>query len=158
MSNPNSFPEAGHNHGACVELSMEAAEAICRSRSGRLTDLRRRVLEIVLDSHRPIGAYAILEALQEDGRRPAPPTVYRSLEFLLDMGLVHRIASLNAFVGCTQPGHRAASQFLICEECGDAAELNDPAVEDALLKSAESLGFRPQGHTVEIRGVCPNCG
>ena len=136
---------------------MEGAEAVCRERGARLTALRRRVLEIILNGHCPIGAYAILDALQKDGRKPAPPTVYRSLEFLLKLGLVHRIASLSAFVGCAQPGHHGASQFLICESCGNTVEINDPQVEAVLTASAGDLGFKPVGHTVEIKGVCPNC-
>ncbi len=155
--NAPTFPSNEHNHVACVRISMETAESVCKARGARLTELRRRVLEIVLDSHRPVGAYAILGALHEDGRNPGPPTVYRSLEFLLDLGLVHRIASLNAFVGCAEPGHAGASQFLICEQCGDAAELNDKNVQTALEEGARSLGFKPSGHTVEIIGTCPNC-
>jgi Fur family transcriptional regulator, zinc uptake regulator len=115
------------------------------------------VLEILWQSHRPLGAYAVLEILSRDGRAAAPPTVYRALEFLLDQGLVHRIASLNAFVGCVRPGHPAAGQFLICEVCGSAAEVNDPRLMEALERTADAEGFAPAHPTIEVKGRCPAC-
>lgn len=151
------FPERGHDHGRCVSEVMAEATNVCARRGVRLTPLRRRVLEIVWQSHRPLGAYPILEILAVDGRAAAPPTVYRALDFLLENGLVHRIASLNAFVGCRYPGHIGAGQFLICQSCGSAAELNDTRVERAIDKSAAASGFVARGHTVEIAGLCPNC-
>ncbi len=134
----------------------EAAE-VCTARGARLTALRSRVLEIVWRSHRPLGAYAILEVLAADGRSPAPPTVYRALEFLTEHGLVHRLASLNAFIGCSQPGHPGTGQFLLCRCCGTAAELDDPRIRSAIQRTAVAEGFEIQEHTVEVSGLCPNC-
>ena len=95
-----------HDHSHCVTHALGEAESLCTKSGVRLTDLRRRVLELVWQSHKPLGAYDILAVLSEqDGRRAAPPTVYRALDFLLENGLVHRIASLNAFIGCNHPGH-----------------------------------------------------
>jgi len=159
MSTPpaRSFPRADHDHDRCVAAALDEAAAICAERRVRFTPLRRRVLEIVWQGHRPAGAYAILEQLGAEGRSSAPPTVYRALEFLLEQGLVHRIASLNAFVGCARPGHGGEGQFLICERCGEVAELNDPGVDRAIERSSEALGFRTGRHTVEITGTCPRC-
>ena len=151
------FPARGHDHASCIEQAMADAVAVCAERGARLTKLRRRVLEILWQSHRPLGAYEILQVLSRDGRPAAPPTVYRTLDFLLDNGLVHRIASRNAYVGCSRPGHAAAGQFLICEDCGAAAELNDAGLEQAIGSTAESAGFAASEHTVEIKGRCPNC-
>ena len=151
------FPAKEHNHANCIDRAMEDAAAICLSRRARLTPLRKRVLEIIWQSHRPLGAYEILEVLSRDGRTAAPPTVYRGLEFLLGHGLVHRIASLNAFVGCSRPGHAGPGQFLICENCGTAAEVNDTDLEAAIGSAAESAGFSARAHTVEISGRCPHC-
>lgn len=134
----------------------EAAE-VCTARGARLTALRSRVLEIVWRSHRPLGAYAILEVLATDGRSPAPPTVYRALEFLTEHGLVHRLASLNAFIGCSQPGHPGSGQFLLCQRCGIAEELDDPRIRSAIQRTAVAEGFEIQEHTVEVSGLCPNC-
>jgi len=151
------FPSREHDHASCIEQALADAAAICLSRRARLTPLRKRVLEIVWQSHRPLGAYDILEVLSRDGRTAAPPTVYRGLEFLLEHGLIHRIASLNAFVGCSRPGHAGAGQFLICEKCGTAAEVNDAGLEAAIGSTAESAGFSATEHTVEISGRCPHC-
>ncbi len=153
---PRFYPSP-HDHEECIEVALAEASEICAQRGARFTALRRRVLEIVWQSHKPLGAYNILQTLSGEGRSAAPPTVYRALEFLLEQGLVHRIASLNAFVGCAHPGHRGPGQFLICRACGCAAELNDAKVENAIARSASALGFRVQHHTVEVTGLCPNC-
>jgi len=152
------FPDAGHDHERCVESALAEAVALCAARGVRLTALRRRVLEIVWTSHRPLGAYPILEVLRAEGRASAPPTVYRALDFLLENGLVHRLASLNAFVGCSEPGHDGSSQFLICEDCGTALELRDPALAAAIERASTGGGFHARRHTVEIAGRCPACG
>ena len=108
------FPSDRHDHRHCVTNALDDAKTICSERGARLTPVRQRVLEIIWQSHRPLGAYAILEVLAKEGHSPAPPTVYRALEFLLTHGLVHRLSSLNAFIGCTRPGHPGAGQFLLC--------------------------------------------
>src|SRR5882724_8224269 len=94
---------SAHDHQHCIDDALVRAATICAQSGGRLTPLRRRVLELVWHSHAPVGAYDILDALRRDGRPAAPPTAYRALEFLLGHGLIHRIESLNAFVGCAQP-------------------------------------------------------
>ncbi len=152
------FPDAGHDHEQCIESAVTEAVSLCAARGVRLTALRRRVLEIVWSSHRPLGAYAILEVLSAEGRASAPPTVYRALDFLLENGLVHRLASLNAFVGCSDPGHGGSSQFLICEACGTALELRDEALAAAIEQASAGGGFSARRHTVEIAGRCPACG
>ncbi|MCK5914330.1 MAG: transcriptional repressor, partial [Desulfuromusa sp.] len=92
------FISEDHDHLSCIAAAMANAEQLCQHRGKRFTAIRRRVFELVWQQHKPIGAYEVLEKLQQDGRA-APPTVYRALDFLLELGLVHRIASLNAFVG-----------------------------------------------------------
>ena len=146
-----------YDHGDCVEAALEEAIAVCGDRGVRLTPVRRRVLEIIWQGHRPLGAYAILEVLSGEGHSSAPPTVYRALEFLLTQRLVHRLSSLNAFVGCSRPGHPGAGQFLLCTACGTAAELNNPDIERAIEHGAAAEGFVCRDHTVEISGLCPRC-
>ncbi|MDP6788456.1 MAG: Fur family transcriptional regulator [Rhodospirillales bacterium] len=136
---------------------MARAVALCRRRGARLTAIRRRVLEVVWQGHRPLGAYEILETLRADHAGAAPPTVYRALEFLLGHGLVHRIESLNAFVGCSEPGPSHGGQFLLCRTCGTAAELNDPRIVLAIEDSALESGFHVHHPTIEVSGLCPNC-
>ncbi len=147
-----------HDHSHCVTDALTRADALCAERGARLTSLRRRVLELVWSSHRPRGAYAVLEDLsQQDGKATAPLTVYRALEFLVEQGLVHRIESLNAYVGCAAPGATHSGQFLVCEGCGDAAEIDDPRVRSAIDTAAAERGFRVQRPTIEVRGVCQAC-
>lgn len=151
------FPHPHHDHESCVAEAMAAAESECRRTGARLTDLRRRVLELVWRSHRPVGAYAVLETLGREGFCAAPPTVYRALDFLLAQGLVHKIERLNAFVGCTHPGRPHGAQFLLCTTCGAAAELDDPRIDDAVQAAAGRLGFSIGRKTIEIEGLCPAC-
>lgn len=154
---PRTFLDDKHDHGSCITQALGVAAELCAKRGARLTALRRRVLEIVWQSHKPLGAYGILEVLSTDGRSAAPPTVYRALDFLVAHGLVHKLASLNAFVGCPTPGHAGAGQFLICRRCGVTAEVDDHEVEEAIDNTAAAHGFRPFGHMVEVSGLCPNC-
>ncbi len=151
------FAAAGHDHGRCVAEALGAAGELCARRGARLTKLRRQVLELVWLSHAPQGAYAILESLREAGRSAAPPTVYRALDFLRAHGLIHRIESLNAFVGCRTPGEPHAGQFLICTGCGAAAEVDDRRIDKAIGDSASDAGFSLEDQTVELRGLCPEC-
>jgi Fur family zinc uptake transcriptional regulator len=150
------FACKGNDHQNCIDEALARAEKLCRQRQQRFTAIRRRVLELVWQQHKPVGAYELLEVLRQDGRT-APPTVYRALEFLQQMGLVHRIASLNAFVGCAHPGKPHDGQFLICESCKSIAELDAPAITAAIEQSATTAGFETRRHTVEIMGLCPDC-
>ncbi len=152
-----SFSATDHDHGTCVAEAMRDAERICAHRGVRLTKLRYRVLELVWSSHAPIGAYGLLERLRHERRGATPPTVYRALDFLLEQGLVHRISSLNAFVGCPDPTSAHAGQFLICRDCGAAAELHDQRVNRAITRGAAEVGFIAEARTVEVSGICPAC-
>lgn len=156
-ADPSPFGTHRHNHQRCIDHALDKAAELCTARGARLTELRRRVLELVWRSHEPVGAYAVLEQLQRDRGGAAPPTVYRALDFLLAQGLIHRIESLNAFVGCPTPDRRHDSQFLICTVCGAVAEIDDPRVGQALTRSAAGKGFTVERLTVELRGRCPAC-
>lgn len=154
-------PQAGHDHASCVAHALSDARERAARSGLQLTPLRQRVLEIVASSHRPAGAYDVLAALQKEraaeGARAAPPTVYRALEFLVAQGLVHRIERLNAFVACFAGGEGHRGCFLLCEICGAATELHDPALTEALDGAAARAGFKARRETVEISGVCATC-
>ena len=151
------FPPASHDHDDCVANAMMSAETLCRERGLRFTTLRRRVLTLVWDSHKPIGAYEILDHLSEAGRKAAPPTVYRALDFLIEAGLVHRLDSLNAYVGCPDPARSHTGQFLICRQCRTVAELDDPDIDAMVRKKAGQLGFTAVHQMLEIQGLCDRC-
>ena len=151
-------PHCPHDHEQCVSDALAAAEQVCERSGARLTPLRKRVLELVWQSHRPMGAYDLLDTLaREDGRRPAPPTVYRALDFLQEHGLVHRIASLNAFIGCPSPEHNHQGHFLICRHCRVAFELDQSLIQPAISKVARQRDFSVEAETVEITGICAHC-
>lgn len=146
--------------GAATNLLLERASAICEQRGCRLTELRRQVLGLVLESEVPAGAYELLERLRPAHPGAAPPTVYRALEFLLEQGLVHKLERLSAFVGCVHDGeldHHHAAQFLICTRCRRVDELDDAAVGRALGVAAAQAGFMPHRSTVEVEGLCQVC-
>ena len=151
--------EAHHrvDENANVQHTLAEAERLCSQRGTRLTALRRRVLEIILSNDTPQGAYAILDVLRSDGRMGAPPTVYRALDFLLDQGLIHRLASQNVFIGCPHPGKRHSSQFLICKDCGKVWEMNSQALEVTIREKASDHDFRVDSQVVEVLGHCHDC-
>ena len=142
----------------CASAAIAHAEALCAARAQRLTPMRRQVLEALLASHKPLGAYEIIERLARKNGRPAPITVYRALDFLRDNGLVHRIESRNAFVACV---HNHAGDdlvvFLICERCGAVGEAPGGAVAEALKASSRAAGFSPKSPLIEIAGICSHC-
>ena len=151
------IPYRPHNHDACVNQALTDARVICQQQNARLTPIRERVLELIWQSHKPLGACDVLAELSSDGHNAAPPTVYRALDFLQQHGLVHRIASLNAFIGCTHAGENHTGMFLICRACGNVLELTAPSVSTEVSKAAAQEGFRAENTTLEIAGLCPRC-
>lgn len=152
------FPPVVHDHHACIEAVLTAAQHVCAQQGVRLTTGRRRVLEIVAGRHEAIGAYQIIDALGEGApHRPAPMTVYRALDFLIDHGLVHRLASRNAFVACRHPGRPHAAQFLMCRLCGTIGEITDETLRAAVVAAAEGEGFAVQAPVIEVEGICSRC-
>jgi Fur family zinc uptake transcriptional regulator len=151
------FPAPDHDHQRCTSTAIAHAEARCAARAQRLTPIRRQVLEALLASHKPLGAYEIIECMAGE-TRPAPITIYRALDFLRDNGLVHRIASRNAFVACVH-NHSGDDLvvFLICEHCGAVGEAPGAGVAEALKASSRTAGFSPKIPLIEIAGVCSHC-
>lgn len=146
-----------HDHSHCQTKAIEMAISECKRQGLRLTTVRQQVLEIIWASHNPIGAYDVLQKLQEAGHKPAPPTAYRALDFLVAARLVHRVESLNAYIGCPSPGASHQCQFYICSQCGHIAELNSLDVVNALHSGAKDLGFKSNNAVVEVHGLCSSC-
>ncbi len=147
-----------HDHDRCVARALADAQRVCADKGARMTPNRRRVLELIWRNHEVVTAYELLELLQRDDPSVKPPTVYRALGFLLEHGLVHRIESANAFTRCEAPQVHASCQFLICDACGSVDEIHEPSVLDALDARAASSGFRARYHTIELHGLCRDCG
>ena len=152
------FPAPDHDHGRCTADALMHAERVCKARAQKLTPIRRQVLQALLSSHRPLGAYEVIDDLAKSMQRPAPITVYRALEFLMANGLVHRIESRNAFLACAHD-HDAAAMvaFLICERCGSVGEIPAVPVAQSLNSAARATGFAPILSVVEITGTCAHC-
>ena len=148
-----------------TESLLSRAEAICEHRGATLTELRRQVLGMILDAAAPTGAYELLDRLRQTRRGAAPPTIYRTLEFLLEQGLIHRVERLSAFVGCVAgctadpdgESHAHAAQFLICRNCGRVVEMQNQDVAEVLARVAKDAGFTIGSATVEAEGLCSTC-
>ena len=142
---------------------LDTADAACTRRGARLTDLRREVLGLILDSPAPTGAYELLDKLRTRRGVAGPPTVYRALDFLREQGLVHRIERLSAFVGCIDAPdhdhatHSHAAQFLICRSCRRVIEIEDHDLAHALAQAAQRAGFTVASATIEAEGQCTAC-
>ena len=152
---PLGFTE--HNHGACVVDTLAAAEKRCAEDGLRFTPVRRKVLDLLLQEHRALGAYAILDRLREEGFGSQPPVAYRALDFLVQNGLAHKIERLNAFIACAHPTSAHAPAFMICRMCDAVAETQSAPGRGALGDAARATGFTIEKTVVEAEGVCPSC-
>lgn len=146
-----------HNHQACIDQALRCADQICRQRGLRWTPLRRQVLELIWESHQAVKAYDLLAALQASVPGAKPATVYRSLAFLLQQGLVHRIESLNAYVGCNHADTEHNKLFLICDECQNIEEREAYPVTHAVEEETTSARFTAHHQALEIHGICRRC-
>jgi Fur family zinc uptake transcriptional regulator len=152
------FPAPDHDHARCSADVIAHAEALCHARKQRLTPMRRAVLEALGASHKPLGAYEVIDLIAASGTRPAPITVYRALDFLIAHGLAHRIESRNAFIACAQQhGAGTVVAFFICERCGAVGEAPAAPIRQAVAAAAKSSGFDPSVSVIEIAGVCAHC-
>ncbi len=136
---------------------IRQAENLCAERNQRFTELRRLVLELVCLTDQPVGAYHLLDKLRDRGRSAAPPTVYRALEFLLQQGLVHRLACSNTYLACAHPHRPHAALFLVCKRCGHTQEVYTESVLGAVKTCADQFGFSVEHTTVEVSGLCKRC-
>lgn len=148
-----------HDHSRHAAAGLARAEAVCRERGLRLTPIRRKALEALYGDHKPVGAYDLADRISPPGgRRLAPISIYRALDFLVEQGFVHRLSSRNAFIACPH-GHGAneAVAFLICEICGGVDEDASPAMRQAIRGMAEGRHFQTSYQVVEIVGRCEHC-
>ena len=136
---------------------LNRAEELCAERGKQLTEQRKTVLRLLCASDKPISAYDLLDQLRGEIKNPTPPVVYRALDFLLEQGLAHKLESLHAYIGCTHSDHPHASQFLICDDCGEVAEVENSIVAESLETASQSIGFEPKQTVVEILGICAKC-
>ncbi|PTV97716.1 Fur family zinc uptake transcriptional regulator [Rhodobacter aestuarii] len=146
-----------HDHAHCAGAVLERAAAEAERRGLRFTPVRKRVLEILLEAHRAMGAYEVLDRLAAEGFGNQPPVAYRALEFLVEAGLAHRVQRLNAFAACMHPGEAHAPVFLICRECDTVVEAEAAPLRQALDLVAGELAFTVERASFEALGLCPDC-
>ena len=146
-----------HDHSACIEDATSKAEILCKNKGLRFTKIRRKVLQLICSSHKPLGAYDILDCLRKEGIKAEPPTVYRALGFLIEAELAHRLDTLNAFIGCVNPETSHQGQFLICRDCKSVSEMNDNEIIELINSKATNNGFSATQQMLEIEGQCNQC-
>lgn len=153
------FPSPEHDHGPCLEQTLDRATSAFQSKGLRFTPLRRRIFEEIAGSHHAIGAYEILERLaQRGGARLAPISVYRTLDVLLEAGVIHRLESRSAFFACHAPHAADRRQIVLaCDRCGIVAEVAGDVAFDAIAAAARKAGFVPSHPMVEVAGTCRRC-
>ena len=147
-----------HDHLRCQNAALHQAKMLCARDEVRLTPMREKVLSLLWQSHRPLGAYDIIDKLSESSdKRVLPPTVYRSLDFLLARGLIHRLATLNAYIGCPFPGSVHSNVFMVCRSCESVAECSVDTLNKVVVATAARAGFEIEAQTIEVSGLCPAC-
>ena len=149
--------QSEHDHSQCKSQAIITAEQLCLSRGVQLTPIRHKILELIWNSHKAIKAYDLLDQIRPSNDAAKPSTIYRALDFLLEQGLIHRVESLNAFVGCHHSGTQHDQLLLICSRCHDIEECDAPTVFNAMAEKMQQLGFAVQHKTIELQGLCRHC-
>jgi len=145
---------SGHDHKKCVSEALSTAEHLCVVRGVQLTPIRHQVLELIWDSHK---AYELLDRIKPLQNAAKPATIYRALDFLIEQGLIHRVESLNAFVGCSCSGHQHEQLLLICKRCNEVEERPATEVMQALSQEFDQAGFIVHSKAIEVHGICVKC-
>ncbi len=153
-----SFPAPGHDHGACLAGALWRAKTRCQEKGIKWTALRERVFRQVATSHKPVSAYELMESLGKEGKRLAPVSVYRILDVLQGVGLVHRLESRNAFFACMTE-HESARQTvtLLCDGCERVTEVEAPEAYWAIGEACAGALFHPRATMIEVIGLCGDC-
>lgn len=146
-----------HDHTKCVSTALDTAEQLCVVRGVQLTPIRHQVLELIWETHKAVKAYDLLDRLKPQLSAAKPATIYRALDFLIEQGLIHRVESLNAFVGCRCSDQQHDLLLLICNQCQEVQELFAHDVMQALAKEMQQANFTVHRKAIEIQGICSNC-
>jgi Fur family zinc uptake transcriptional regulator len=148
---------AAKDYAGIIPDCLREADTLRRRQSVRLTSLRRAILEILIAADCPVKAYDIIEYMRDKGKRVTPATIYRTLDFLLQNGLVHRVHSLNAYIPCTAEHSNHVLLMFICSECQRATEINDQTLYASMQSRLKELGISLHDSRIEIQGTCKEC-
>lgn len=146
-----------HDHHGCRQSAIHTAEMLCRQRGVRFTEIRKQILELIWESHRAVKAYDLLDKVKPHLNNAKPATVYRALDFLLEQGLIHKVESLNAYIGCSHADRKHEQLLLTCTQCHEVEERTGESVMDAIAQELQQAGFVHQYKAVEIHGLCAKC-
>jgi Fur family zinc uptake transcriptional regulator len=146
-----------HDHKKCVSKALGIAEQMCVVRGVQLTPIRHQVLELIWSSHKAVKAYELLDRIKPQMDNVKPATIYRALDFLIEQGLIHRVESLNAFVGCNSSDHQHEQLLLICKHCNEVEERPATEVMQALSEEFDRAGFVVHSKAIEVHGICVKC-
>ena len=146
-----------HNHDICRNNAVSKADRLCLERGVQLTPVRLKVLELIWESHRAVKAYDLLDQIKPLQQSAKPATVYRALEFLLEQGFIHRVESLNAFIGCSCSDTQHEQLLLICLQCNEVEERPGEFVMAAVSQEVKQAGFTVYRKAIEIQGICQHC-
>lgn len=177
----NRYVDTDHLHDVQQSTAEDVAQRLasakedCRKRGVRFTLLRQQIYQLVLTANQPVGAYDLITQLQQmrlldnaadstddsSGKQTpknvAPPTVYRSLEFLLSEGLIHQLTSINAYVPCCHPRAQHTAAFLICEQCRRVQECSSLPIQEMMIFAEQDVGFKVARSVIELSGHCQDC-
>ncbi len=148
---------APHNHNNCINNALNTAAQLCTERGVQLTEIRRQVLELIWENHHAVKAYDLLERIKPLQNAAKPATIYRALDFLREQGFIHRVESLNAFIGCCDLKTEHEQLLLICKQCNDVEERHADLVMQALAQELQNANFVAHSKAIEIHGICMNC-
>lgn len=156
-----------HVHNLDIDARMQEAQMLCQTHGGRFTALRQDIYRLILQAGKPLGAYDLINALQQKRNNEtqpkqknhniAPPTIYRSLDFLLSFGLIHQLNSLNAYVPCCHPRQTHMAAFLICQICQNVQELSTLPIDELINYSQQKAHFLVKKSMIELTGICHDC-
>lgn len=148
---------SSHDHKACINKAIHKAEQLCIERGAQLTPIRHKILELIWENHQAVKAYDLLERIKPFNDSAKPATVYRALDFLIEQKLIHRVESMNAFIGCNHLESKHDLLLLICERCNEIEEKPAPHVMESLTQELADAGFSAHRKSIEIHGVCARC-
>ena len=148
---------APHNHSVCIHTALTTASQLCAERGVQLTAIRQQVLELIWADHHAVKAYDLLERIKPLQSAAKPATIYRALDFLREQGFIHRVESLNAFVGCNDLKSAHEQLLLICKRCENVEERNASAVMMSVSQELALAGFTAHHQAIEIHGICATC-
>lgn len=148
---------SAHDHQQCVAAAMDTAEKLCLARGVQLTAIRQQVLNLIWENHKAVKAYELLDKIKPLQTAAKPATIYRALDFLIQQGLIHRVESLNAFVGCRCSGQPHEQLLLICKQCEEVEERAAAHVMQTIANELEAAHFLVHSKAIEIHGICEKC-